>query len=80
MNYLKIYLKFFELEILFRSLTQMFTLTNKNKRRRSTNWYKNIFSLYTTTLFIVLGVINASEILYKQFNPSYHNSTLTLIV
>jgi hypothetical protein len=30
-DYFEIYLKLFELEILFRGLTQVFTLTNKNR-------------------------------------------------
>jgi hypothetical protein len=36
-DYLKIYLKIFELEILSRGLTQVFTLTNKNRRRTELN-------------------------------------------
>jgi hypothetical protein len=36
-NYLKIYLEFFEFEILFQDLTHMFTLTNKNRRKTKLN-------------------------------------------
>jgi hypothetical protein len=108
MNYLKIYLEFFELEIISGFNTNVFTLSNKNKRITKLNENKNklldrkerrecsenyflynltvfakcflsLISLYTT-LFVVLGVINAPEILYNQSNPSYHSYTMTLII
>jgi hypothetical protein len=41
MDYLEIYLELFELEILSRGLTQMFTLTNKNRRRTELNENKS---------------------------------------
>jgi hypothetical protein len=37
MDYFEIYIELFELEILFRDLTQVFTLTNKNRRRTELN-------------------------------------------
>jgi hypothetical protein len=40
-DYLEIYLELFELEILSRGLTQVFTLTNKNKRKTELNENKN---------------------------------------
>jgi hypothetical protein len=40
-DYLEIYLELFELEILFRGLTYVFTLTNKNKRSTELNENKN---------------------------------------
>jgi hypothetical protein len=108
MDSLEIYLELFELEILSRRLTQVFTPTNKNRRRTELNENKNKFldrgeekkcseicflynsiclqsvfsliSLYITPLFIMLGVINASAILYNQSNFSYPSYIVTLIV
>jgi hypothetical protein len=41
MDYLEIYFKLFELKILSRGLTHVFTLTNQNKRRTELNENKN---------------------------------------
>jgi hypothetical protein len=37
MDYLEIYLELFEFKILFRGLTRVFTMTNKNRRRTELN-------------------------------------------
>jgi hypothetical protein len=42
--------------------------------------FLSLISLYTTPLFIVFDVINAHAIIYNQFNLSYLNYTVTLIV
>jgi hypothetical protein len=42
-NYLEIYFELFEFEILSRGLTQVFTLTNKNRRITELNENKNKF-------------------------------------
>jgi hypothetical protein len=42
-NYLEIYFELFEFEILCRGLTQVFTLTNKNRRITELNENKNKF-------------------------------------
>jgi hypothetical protein len=43
MDYFEIYFELFEFEILSRDLTQMFTLTNKNRRRTKLNENKISF-------------------------------------
>jgi hypothetical protein len=43
MDYFEIYFELFEFEILSRGLTQMFTLTNKNRRRTKLNENKISF-------------------------------------
>jgi hypothetical protein len=43
MDYFKIYVNFFELEILSRGLIHVFTLTNKNRQKIELNGNKNKF-------------------------------------
>jgi hypothetical protein len=40
----------------------------------------SLLFLHYTTLFIVFGVINAPVILYNQYNSSYPNYIVTLII
>jgi predicted CDP-diglyceride synthetase/phosphatidate cytidylyltransferase len=70
MNYFKIYLELFELEILFRDLTQVFTLTNKNIRRTTLKENKNKLLENTQIIFFI------TQIVYKVFSLSYLSSTL----
>jgi hypothetical protein len=71
MYYLKIYIELFELEILSRGLTQMYTLTNKNTQITELNKNKNklldrgekieyseIYFLYNSTYFIKCSLLS----------------------
>jgi hypothetical protein len=42
-------------------------------------FFLSLFSLYTTTLFIMLSGINTPAIINNQSNHSYHSYTVALI-